>query len=301
MSLLPNPTNTNVILRVPGSPDIQLGVETIHYYVGKTSWDEKKWKKILIERSLLNPQDDIIVNWNHLSEQNSRLIITRVSDSAGGLENNGSGFTGLPQLPKPPKTYPTPIFDAMMAESKIPAGPGEGGPDTKLGKIFSKYLELVTNINKSCSLKTQLEYQNRTMYHHHQIGGAPHLYFGLIREIEIKCNQQQDKGYWEEEYAKVKKIYNDLPLIRGRGRGVGGERNRYRSKLQEIQAKINSFPPRPKSPNLIKFPTIHNDLANIFGAGPAGAGGGGAAVRHWKRKQRKTQKRKNRRNHTRKN
>jgi hypothetical protein len=218
--------------------------------------------------------------------------------AAGGLENNGSGFTGLPQLPKPPKTYPTPIFDEMMAESKIPPGPGEGGSDTKLGKIFSKYLEVVTNINKSCALKTQLEYQNRTMYHHYQIDHMPHLYFGLIREIEIKCNQQQDKEYWEEEYAKVKKVYNALPQKKyHRGRSFfEDERSKQGSKLQEIQAKIKSF---PASQNLIQFPTLQNNLSGLF-SGPAGAGGGGA-VRHWKRKQRKTQKRKNRRNRTRKN
>jgi hypothetical protein len=148
MSLLPSPKTTNVILRVPGSSDIQLGVETIHFYGGgKTSLDEKKWKKILIERSLLNPNDNIVINMNHLPEVNSRLIITRVSDSAGGLANNGSGFNGLPYIAKPSKTYPIPIFDAMMAEIKAtyPDYPGAQNfsEDIRPEKIVQKYKSLL--------------------------------------------------------------------------------------------------------------------------------------------------------------
>ena len=290
------PKNTMVILQVPGSPDIQLGMETINYYGGgQTSWDEKKWKKILIERSLLNPQDDIIVNWNHLPEQNSRLIITRVSDSAGGLENNGSGFTGLPQLPKPPKTYPTPIFDEMMAEIKAtyPDYPRAQNysEDTRPEKIVQKYKSLLNDACPNYETKFKDLVQR---YPHYWLSNE----ISYFRQYETLCQKEKDKGYWEEEYAKMKKNYNHLSQRRegqrriGRGRGNGEER----SKLQEIQAKIKSF---PASPNLIQFPTLQNNLSGLF-SGPAGAGGGGA-VRHWKRKQRKTQKRKNRRNRTRKN
>ena len=297
MSLLPSPINTNVILRVPGSSDIHLGIETINFYLHGNSFDKEKWKKILIERSLLNPQDDIIVNMNYLYNPQGFIMITRVSDSAGGLENNGSGFTGLPQLPKPPKTYPTPLHDAMMAEIKAtyPDYPRAQNfsEDTRPEKIVQKYKQL---LNEECP-NYEIKFKDLVQRNPHYYLSNEIFYF---RQYETLCQKQKDKGYWEEEYAKVKKIYNDLPLIIGRGRGVGGEKNRQRSKLQEIQAKINSF---PSQKNLIKFPTIHNDLANIFRAGPAGAGGGGAgsAVRHQKRKQRKTQKRKNRQNRTRKN
>ena len=151
MSLLPSPINTNVILRVPGSSDIHLGIETINFYLHGNSFDKEKWKKILIERSLLNPQDDIIVNMNYLYNPQGFIMITRVSDSAGGLENNGSGFTGLPQLPKPPKTYPTPIFDEMMAEIKAtyPDYPRAQNysEDTRPEKIVQKYKSL---LNDAC-------------------------------------------------------------------------------------------------------------------------------------------------------
>jgi len=275
MSLLPSPKTTNVILRVPGSSDIQLGVETIHYYGGgQNSFDEKKWKKILIERSLLNPDDNIIINMNHLTAQNSRIIITRVSDSSGGLANNGSGFNGLPYIAKPPKTYPTPIFDAMMAEIKAtyPDYPGQGNfsEDRRPENIVQKYKSILNEACPDYERKFKDEFQRN-----------PHYYLSneifYFRQYETLCQREQDKGYWENEYAK------------------GGER----SKLQKIRAKINSF---PASPNLIQFPTLQNNLSGLF-SGPAGAGGGGAgsAVRHRKRKQRKTQKRKNRRNLTQKN
>jgi len=293
MSLLPSPKTTNVILRVPGSSDIQLGVETIHFYAhGKNSWDEKKWKKILIERSLLNPDDNIIINMNHLPEQNSRIIITRVSDSAGGLENNGSGFTGLPYIAKP-KTYPTPIFDAMMAEIKAtyPDYPQQGHDDSRPNSILQKYKRL---LNEACP-NYETKFKDLVQRNPHYYLSNEISYF---RQYETLCQREKDKGYWEEEYAKVKKVYNDLPKGRGGNQGIGDrrERNKQISKLKEIQAKINSF---PASPNLIQFPTLQNNLSGLFN-GPAGAGGG-APARSRKRKQRKTQKRKSRRNRTRKN
>jgi hypothetical protein len=72
---------------------------------------------------------------------------------------------------------------------------------------------------------------------------------------------------------------------------------RSKPELEKLRLKVQSFP----SENLLKFPSLQNNLAGVFGGGPAGAGGGGAPARSRKRKQRKTQKRKNRRNRTRKN
>ena len=292
MSLRPMPVNANIILRVPGSPDIQLGGERIHFNPNP-DFNKEKYKRILIERSLLNPDDDIVVNFGMLHGGNRSVILTRVSDSAGGLANNGSGFNGLPYIAKAPKTYPIPIFDAMMTEIKAtyPDYPRAQNfsEDTRPEKIVQKYKSL---LNEACP-NYETKFKDLVQRNPHYYLGNEISYF---RQYETLCQREKDKGYWEEEYAKMKKNYNDLSQRRGgRGRGNGGER----SKLQKIREKIDSF---PASPNLIQFPTLQNNLSGLF-IGPAGAGGGGAgsAVRHRKRKQRKTQKRKNRRNRTRKN
>ena len=256
--------SAHIILRVPGSPDIQVGNETIHFHPEPT-FDKEKYKRILIERSLLNPDDDIVVNFGMLSSSDRSVILTRVSDSAGGLANNGSGFNGLPYIAKPPleTPIPTPIYDQAMAEVIQLSGGGLHSPnpqvrqeanmilqrkDDELQKIYNKYIEQVRNLYGDCANKAEREITDgRPLFlftQHFDIE-----WFSIIKHIEKKC----------------------------------------------------SVPPK-KAPNrnLLQFPSLQNNLGGIFGAGPAGAGGGGA-VRHRKRKQRKTQKRKNRRNRTRKN
>ena len=253
-----------IILRIPGSPDIQLGNETIHFNPDP-DFNKEKYKRIMIERSLLNPDDDIVVNFGRLNTPDRSVILTRVSDSAGGLANNGSGFNGLPYIAKPPleTPIPTPIYDQAMAEVIQLSGGGLHSPnpqvrqeanmilqrkDDELQKIYNKYIEQVRNLYGDCANKAELEYTHGRpgwMFSTNFSTG----WFNIIKHIEKKC----------------------------------------------------SVPPK-KAPNrnLLQFPSLQNNLGGIFGAGPAGAGGGGA-VRHRKRKQRKTQKRKNRRNRTRKN
>jgi hypothetical protein len=255
----------NIILRVPGSPDLQVGNETIHFHPEPT-FDKEKYKRILIERSLLNPDDDILVNFGMLSSSDRSVILTRVSDSAGGLANNGSGFNGLPYIAKPPPEIPTPtpIYDQAMAEVIQLSGGGLHSPnpqvrqeanmilkrkDNELREIYHKYIEQVRNLYGDCANKAELEFT------HGRPGwmfstNLETMWFNIIKHIEKKC----------------------------------------------------SMPRKAPNGNLLKFPTLQNNLSGLF-SGPAGAGGGGAgsAVRHRKRKQRKTQKRKNRRNRTRKN
>jgi hypothetical protein len=316
MSLRPASIDANIILRVPGSPDIQVGTETIHFHPEPT-FDKEKYKRILIERSLLNPDDDIVVNFGMLYGGNRSVILTRVSDSAGGLANNGSGFSGLPYIAKPPKTYPTPIFDAMMAEIKAtyPDYPQQGHDDSRPDSILQKYKKL---LNEACPNYETKFYIQRN----------PHYYFsnepGYFREYETLCQREQDKEYWENEYAKLRQSYTDEFNQKGRknnalsrfehqgiyNRRVKTNMNksiylsqiledflRSKPELEKLRLKVQSFP----SENLLKFPSLQNNLAGVFGGGPAGAGGGGAPSRSRKRKQRKTQKRKNRRNRTRKN
>lgn len=81
--LKPYLNHTEIILRIPGKPDLQLGWEDINYEKSADGWkpifDKKKYKKIMIERSLMNPEDDINFIFQSGSP-NNKFIITRVSE-----------------------------------------------------------------------------------------------------------------------------------------------------------------------------------------------------------------------------
>jgi hypothetical protein len=100
----------------------------------------------MIERSLLSPDDNIKVDFQ-ITGPGSKIIITRDSDSAGGLANNGSGFNGLPYIPKPPSETPTPtpIYDQAMVEVNQLTDGRLYSPDPQLRQEAFRVLEIKSN------------------------------------------------------------------------------------------------------------------------------------------------------------
>jgi len=81
--LSPISKRSEILLRIPGWPDLQLGIENnTGYYMTPAGWkpifDKEKYKKIMIERLLMNPEDDINFIFQSGSLHNT-FIITRVS------------------------------------------------------------------------------------------------------------------------------------------------------------------------------------------------------------------------------
>jgi len=82
--LSPISKRSEILLRIPGRPDLQLGIENnTGYYMTPAGWkpifDKEKYKKIMIERLLMNPEDDINFIFQSGSLNNT-FIITRVSE-----------------------------------------------------------------------------------------------------------------------------------------------------------------------------------------------------------------------------
>ena len=82
--LSPISKRSEILLRIPGRPDLQLGLENrTGYYMTPAGWkpifDKEKYKKIMIERLLMNPEDDINFIFQSGS-LNNKFIITRVSE-----------------------------------------------------------------------------------------------------------------------------------------------------------------------------------------------------------------------------
>ena len=79
--LRPYLNHTEIILRIPGKPDLQLGWEDINYNMTPNGWkpifNKEKYKKIMIERSLMNPEDDINFIFQS-GRPNNKFIITRL-------------------------------------------------------------------------------------------------------------------------------------------------------------------------------------------------------------------------------
>ena len=79
--LRPYNNHTEILLQIPGKPDLQLGWEDINYEKSANGWkpifDKKKYKKIMIERSLMNPEDDINFIFQS-GNPNNKFIITRL-------------------------------------------------------------------------------------------------------------------------------------------------------------------------------------------------------------------------------
>jgi hypothetical protein len=224
----------HIILRVPGSPDLQVGNETIHFHPEPT-FDKEKYKRILIERSLLNPDDDIIVNFGMLSSSDRSVILTRVSDSAGGLANNGSGFNGLPYMAKPPKTYPTPIFNAMMAEIKAtyPDYPLPERIDSRPASILYKYQAILNNYCPN--YETKYSYIRNKYYYNFDNE------ISYIGQFERLCQKEKEKEVKQKNLLTFPTLQNNLSGLfsgpAGAGGGGAGSAVRHRKRKQRKTQK----------------------------------------------------------------
>jgi hypothetical protein len=168
----------------------------------------------------------------------------------------GNNGSGLNGLP--PLETPTPIYDQAMAEVIQLSGGGLHSPNPQL--------------RQEALLTLQIKDNELQKIYNKYIEQVRNLYGDCANEAEREFTHGRPAWMFTQNFDTM-----------------------HFNIIKHIEKKC-SMPKNAPNGNLLKFPSLQNNLAGIFSAG-----GGGSAVRHQKRKQRKTQKRKNRRNRTRKN
>ena len=179
---------------------------------------------------------------------------------------------------------------------------GKGGKGGKGGKLVSGFQppNLYFQANPNQTVQASAENREEHLVEHPPKNGDFELTNNCLIEysIDVDFDQDREKNMICYNLSSLPEIHLKKNRVRFHSTKIEGGKS-----VVHIVDKKNMYPSSEIFMNkVLKLMNI-NQSSSVYLKSEekiAGAGGSGA-VRHWKRKQRKTQKRKNRRNRTRKN